>query len=120
MAKKYNVLGRTKPMIPERKNIVKKVSMWLSGGGIIIVVTAAISFGVSKENIRSRLDKNDTDHGIIESKLDKNSEKVDVIDDRTARIETNVEWLMKTKDAVERIPSKKDDNKDTIASKKNK
>ena len=120
MAKKYNVLGRVKPMTPERKNIVKKVSMWLSGGGIIVVVTAAVSFGISKENIRSRLDRNDVDHSVIENKLDKNSAKVDVIDDRTARIETNVEWLMKTKEALERVPAKKDDNKDDYAAKKNK
>lgn len=107
-------------MTPERKNIIKKVSMWLSGGGILVVVSGAISFGISKENIRSRLDRNDVDHSVIENKLDKNSAKVDVIDDRTARIETNVEWLMKTKEALERVPAKNDDNKDAIAAKKNK
>lgn len=73
----------------KRKDMFGRVFKWLVGGGILVVISVSITFGISKERMSNELLLNRDEHTEIQKRLDSQSTKLE----RLPVMENDIKWL---------------------------
>lgn len=75
--------------VTKQKTTFGKVMKWLVGGGIVVIVSGAITFGMTKERLANELLQNKQEHAVIQDTLEKQNVRLE----RMPVIENDIKWI---------------------------